>query len=238
MSRACFLPTAFATVTMCATPLSAEEEPTTIPLKAIWAYEMPGTRDVRELEPDKFGKAIEGLSSDEQLKTMERSHVSHILQSLEPANVNQARQRAFAVVGTGAKALGAARSVLAEGEKPRSSLPAESELSVVFFSRRFGYYVHIHEVRLQDNTIEISYRFEPHRTKEVTSHFALIPVGKLEAGFFEVAIVQVPMKQTAVNSGFQPPASSIASRVVSGPFRFEVEVDGCVRSDSDEGSSQ
>jgi hypothetical protein len=29
-----------------------------IPLKDIWAYQMPGTRDIRDLEPDKFGSEI------------------------------------------------------------------------------------------------------------------------------------------------------------------------------------
>ena len=43
--------------------LNAQAARKEIPLKDIWAYEMPGTKDVRELEPDKFGPSIAKLNT-------------------------------------------------------------------------------------------------------------------------------------------------------------------------------
>ena len=63
MRQTCVLATALAILPLIAPWANGDEpddKPITIPLDQIWAYEMPGTKDIRGLEPDKFG-ALFGL---------------------------------------------------------------------------------------------------------------------------------------------------------------------------------
>ena len=95
------------------------EKANTIPLDKIWAYEMPGTRDVRELEPDHFGKHVADLPGEQQLKLLHGSLVQQIIRSLiylrEEESVNA--QSGFAVSGdvTGVRFIGA--MIKAKGEE-------------------------------------------------------------------------------------------------------------------------
>ncbi len=201
----------------------AESNTAIIPLKEIWAYEMPGTRDVRKLEPDKFGEAAEKLTSSEQLQLFEKSLTSQILQTLGFNKPGQQPKRGFAVMGTGADALREAHAVLVKGRNPKESLPVGSEISVVFYSHLFGYYVRLHEIKKQPGAIVIQYHFVPHRTKEMTRHFALIPVGELAPGDVKVEILRSPQEQNLAAAGFKAPDAATDSRVVSQSFRFRVE---------------
>jgi hypothetical protein len=185
----------------------ADIETIEIPLSEIWALHMPGMRDVQELEKGKpsnkrmmrdFGKALDLQPKDGVAKP------------------------AFAVVGTGFEALREARDIMLGRRKPPKVLPADKELSVVFSSHEFGYYVHIHEVFIRDSSVTIKYRFVPHRTKELTRHFALIPIGKQPPGTVSVNIICSPMQQEFLDAGFQSPDPDAESRVISGSFEFQV----------------
>jgi len=184
----------------------ANAEAVTIPLDLIWAYGMPGTRDIRSLDADKpLGIRVGG----------------------PPSFIScQGRKIAgpgFAVLGTGMEALLATQAELPEGQKPRDSFPFGSELSVVFFSHGFGYYVHVHRVERQGNVITVRYRFVPHRTLNLSSHFALIPVNELQPGKVQVNIVRSPMEQKYVDGGFKSVSSDDERRVVCKSFSFSIE---------------
>jgi hypothetical protein len=212
----------FAVWAGCASFVAADDKPVEIPLTAIWAWQMPGTKDVRDLEPDAF-KVNANLSTDEQLKRQAGSLTSGILTALAPLKANQKAISAFAVTGTGGGALREAHAVMVDDRKPSSSFPANEELSVVFFSHSFGCYVHLDKAKREGHRIRISYHLVPHRTKELTSHFALIPVGQLPEGTIKVEIIQKPMAAKYVNAGFKPVAEAVASRVVSRPFDFLIQ---------------
>lgn len=199
------------------------DDPVTVPLKNIWAYQMPGTRDVRELEPQNFGQAVRKLTSDEQLKRYGQSLTSRILKTLQVRPTNQKAKKAFAVLGTGVDALREAHAVLAERQRPRRTLPVDAEVSVVFFSYSFGSYVHLNKVEREGNTVTVSCRFVPHETKEMTAHFALIPIGKFKLGEVKVTVVSSPMEKRFVDSGFKPVSAETESQVVSRSFRLLVE---------------
>jgi hypothetical protein len=179
-----------------------------IPLKSIWAHEMPGTRDIRVLE--------KGVVSQRA------SLADQIGGALDFIPKGQTAGKGFAVVGTDKEALRNAHKVLVQTRKPRQSFSASADLSLVFFSHPFGQYVHLAHVEQRDKTIKISYRFVPHETKQMTAHFALIPLGKLTAGGYQVDIVRLPLEQKYVAQGFKPVDPQWESRVVCQPFSFTV----------------
>lgn len=192
-----------------------------IPIKEVWAYQMPGTRDVRDLEPDKFGPQIRKLSTAEQLKKSEKSLASQILSKLEFIKPGQKADQGFAVTGIRADALREAAAVLSRKKKPQTSFPANSELSVVFFSHLSGYYVHLDKVEKQPGLVVISYQFVPHETRNLTKHFALIPLGRLPSGNVSVDIKRLPMQKKFIDAGFQE-ADRLAESQVAQSFRFTV----------------
>lgn len=190
---------------------SPEEKPTMIPLDQIWALQMPGTRDIGELEADKPPKSMYGPL------------VEKIRRALDTAREEgKDAKAAFAVLGTGLDALREAHAVLVQEKKPRETFPSGSEISVVFFSHSFGSYVHLDRVQRRDNVIEIHYRFVPHKTSDLTEHIAIVPLGALPAGEYQITVIQEPMDERFINGGFRPVDSKVAGQVVSGSFRFSV----------------
>jgi hypothetical protein len=174
-----------------------------IPLKSIWAWEMPGTRDIRELDEKSRPKDSESLAS-------------RIAQLLKHRPADTPRP-GFAVNGSGIDALNQAHLVLAGEQAEPSSLKAEREVSLIFFAFEFGYYVHIQSVERQNREVTITYEFVPHLTKDLAKQIAIIPMGRLEAGKWKVNIVQAPMAKKYSEMG----AKTIAARnVVCGPFEF------------------
>lgn len=179
-----------------------------IALDQIWGYNLPGTRDLLK---------IEGRSSAKQ-------QIEEIRDALStPPPQGKEASAGFAVAGSGADALREAHAVLVGGKKPRQTLPQDSELSLVFFSYQFGPYVHLQKVLRRGNVIEVQYLFVPHKTEEVTEHFALIPLGKLAAGKVRVEITQLPMEKRFVSAGWNDIAPEVARRIVCRPFSFVVE---------------
>jgi hypothetical protein len=198
-------------------------KPKIIPLKDIWAYEMPGTRDVWELEPDKFGVKVRDLSSQEQSKRYKESLIFQIRNHFGMPKSQQMALPGFAVLGSGMDALRNAHAVLVKGKQPRKAFPENSAVSIVFFSKVFDYYVHLEKVEKQGNTITIKYFFVPHRG-DGTAHFALIPLGKMPVGEIKVDAVRSPLPKMSDVAGFgAPPSTALDSIVVCRPFSFKVE---------------
>lgn len=173
-----------------------------IPLDKVWAFQMPETRDVGELEQEK------------PLRWKHGPLVGQIRRSLSIAPpAGKEAKAGFAVLGTGIDALPRAHEVICKGKARRKEFPFGSEISVVFFSYQFGSYVHLHRVEQRNNVIEVHYRFVPHRTREMTSHFALIPLGALPSGEYTVEIIQYPLDQQITDGGHD---------IICKPFAFSV----------------
>ena len=179
----------------------------TIPLKQIWAWQMPGTSDLVELQ--------QSLPKNEPL-------VSEIVGTLTTRQNGSKAKSGFAVLGKGVTALREAHPIMVGDTKITPSFDADDELSIVFYSRQFGYYVHLEEVTKSGSSITVKYQFVPHRTKELTQHFALIPVGKFDPGKVVVEVVRVPLKQEFLTAGFKEVNAKVASTVTSGSFEFMV----------------
>jgi hypothetical protein len=194
----------------------------TIPLNRIWAYEMPGTRDVRELEPDKFGPKVHKLDSAERRKRYDESFTYQIVSHLRRAKYDQPAAPGFAVSGSGAHALRLAHAVLVGGQNRKRRFPAGSETSLVFSSKLFDYYVHLHKVQRQGATITIKYFVVPHRGNG-TAHFALIPLGILPAGQWQVVIRRSPLPERLKTTVAPAPGPGVDASIVCRPFNFTIE---------------
>jgi hypothetical protein len=201
-----------------------QSEVVTIPLDRIWAYDMPGTQDVRDLEPDKFGEHTKWLTSEEQAK-LERESMTDQIRIALPCLRGDRGEHAkpgFAVLGTGAEALQGAYGGLVKGEKPDESFPSVSNVTIVFYAHLCGEYVHIEHIERKGSTVEIQYNFVPHMSQIMSWHVALIPLGKLNCGTYEVKFVQLPKPKApgVRQTGLEP--DEVVNRVVCRPFSFSV----------------
>ena len=209
-------------LTAIAAPPDEEQKAVSIRLKDIWARNMPGTRDVRELEPEVFGESVRELSSEEVVGRSRRSLINQIGGALPFLPEGQSARRGFAVAGTDLEALQNAHAVFTKKRQVRQSFSTADNIGVVFYSHSFNQYVHLDNVKRDGKSIEIVYRFVPHETKEMTAHFALIPLGKLPAGKYRVDIVRAPMEEKFAKQGFKRVDTPWERRVVCRPFSFTV----------------
>lgn len=186
---------------LCCT-LSHAEDAVKIPLDQIWAFGMPGTHPI---EASQLTKEI-------------RSALAN-----RPPKGGQA-QVGFAVAGVGLQALRNAHKVLVKDEMPQATFPPGKKISLVFFSHQGGVYVHLDKVERSNNTVTINYKLIPHRTREATEHFALIPLTNTPKGRIQVEVIQAPLdKQIATQYGVPRLRPDLGMNLVSGSYSFSVE---------------
>jgi len=150
-----------------------------IPLSEIWAWDMPGTKDIHKLGTKKL-KVPLGTLQTGPIDMLERLKKKRA----EPG---------FLVNGLGQVALEAAHKKLPAGTKPSNKFVEGSELSLVFFCHGLGRSCHIQNVKRKSNTVHITYHFYPRGTENLTAQVALIPLGKLPAGEYKVKFKQIAL---------------------------------------------
>lgn len=148
-------------------------KPAEIPLAIIHALNMPGTKPLDPIE-----------SHEGEYKTASGPFIKAIY--LELPKMKQPRA-GFFVPGQGEDAVQEAERVIVGKQEPRT-IRAGQRASVVFFSKPFGAYVHLRAVTIENQRITIAYRFVPHEERQVTAHFAVIPLPELPAGKYEVKL--------------------------------------------------
>lgn len=168
---------------------SYAEEAVEIPLSEIWGHKSFGTRDIKDLEPS---IDTSSLSKDE---VFQRSLVQQIRRSLNSYRRHKNKGNAgtaFVVTGTGSEALKNAHAVLVEGRKRSESFSKDSELTLVFYCYEYGRYVRLDNVSQSGSNVKIRYHFIAHNTGNMSTHFVLIPLGKMPAGTLQIDIEQLP----------------------------------------------
>lgn len=205
----------FSTALALAEPLN-EQIPQEIPLDKIWGYNLPGTRDIRELEPK---RDVRNMPRKEYVWGSFVNRISSRLTKW-PKKGEKARP-AFVVKGTGKDALKNADEVFLNAKAPMQSMPADTELSLVFFVHVTGWEVRIASVEKAAGQIRLKYQCvtSPQQTSGYT-RFALIPLGKLRPGKVEVTIEQLP---TADDQGKPARPVQEPDRMVCNSFSFTVE---------------
>ncbi len=195
---------------------TTDDQPKEIPLDTIWAAGMPGTQSVRKLEPNPNYTQLP--TSEELIRDSLVARIQHIL-SDRPIEGEKAGE-AFVVVGGGKDALKKAADVLSGKAKPPNLVPTEADLTLVFYSYRCGRYVRLDSVERTADRIVIKYRFVSHRTSESTTHFALIPLGKMRKGAVQVEIKQLP--PTTIDEPDRVSPMPDPQRIVCDSFSFRV----------------
>jgi hypothetical protein len=185
-----------------------------IPLKDIWAEGIPGTRNVRDLQyvPEPRSRAARQLSLVEQFK-------SPLRRGLPP----DAAGKGFAVSGTGLAALQAASDVMTGKSKRPAKLPADQDITVVIYSHLFGASFRLDSVDQGGKVITVKWHFETHSAPMSTAHFALIPLGKLAPGKYEVSMVELPLRTGDRGARSEPIPKKQIRSVVCQSFQFTVK---------------
>jgi len=202
---------------MLQTAIAGSEETKQIPLDQIWGYRIPKTRDIRELE----------VKPDLTLPVKERgrrSAVLSIVKELQRRRKDEERPGdAFVVIGPGKSALESALAVLTNAKKRVTVFSPEDQLYIVWFSHSCGRYVWLRNVERTSNEYKFSYQFVAHSAAEVSPHFAIVPIGRLEEGKYHVEMHQIP--SIWFENGKQTTPIRNPERVVSNSFSFEVKKD-------------
>ncbi|MAT70332.1 MAG: hypothetical protein CMJ58_12505 [Planctomycetaceae bacterium] len=183
----------------------AADDTREIPLKRVWALDMPGTQSVRRID----------------WVRPQDSMVDPIRAKLRKSKLSQLPP-GFVVRGTGREALKNVYRVLVRGEDPLASHSDANELSIVFLARLSSRYVHLKEVKVStsDHKVCLTYTLVTHETQELTEHFAIIPVGVLPEGRYEVSFSLATPKEL---SGIEAKKyREYASRVVPKGFSFAI----------------
>jgi hypothetical protein len=119
---------------------NATSEVVTIPLDQIWANDMPGTRDIDKLDP-------------------KRPLAYEIRRAIGFPTRDKEADPSFAVSGTGLEALRQAHAVLVKGKQRHATLPADRDVTLVFFVHETGPFVHLKMVERRDTNFDIYYHF-------------------------------------------------------------------------------
>ena len=182
--------TLVAIIALCASSSGQEK---TIALKDIWAFGMPGTKNVKELQ-----KIPSGLSNEDLL---EQSLVAQIQAALHRRNIpgpGEPPRPVLVVKGVRTEALKEASRLLREmnqlktKKEPELIQPLGQDLTLVFYSYLCGRHVHLTDVEMAGSRITLKYRFVEHTSNNMTTHFALIPLGKKLKGKIKVRVVEEP----------------------------------------------
>jgi hypothetical protein len=198
-----------------------------IPLDKIWGYNLPGTRDIAGIPlPEKpgFGQSVEFLrrQREHNIEELRRALTAkHPSQQTSPGFVLN-RQPDFATLhAVSNRARGRLHDPPKDVRVTGDTFRAGEETTLVFFSHPASYYLRLRSVERHDNEVIVQYQFEPHPSPEVTVHFALIPLGKLQAGKYQVRFEQIPLAQEYRDLGFEP-IEPDAATIVCRPFSFEI----------------
>lgn len=201
---------------------SAEE----ISLDKIWSN-MPGTQNVRDLEPEHFGPQVSRLASDERNRLIRESLNQQIMAELSaiPSGEEKPQKTGFAVSGTPQEALAKAHAVLSGREEPTTKFSKGENIFVVFFSYA-GPFVQMRKVAMRGDSLLVAYHFVSHLEAILSSHFALIPIGSLKPGPVKVEILQSTDWDSNVKNAIKksiPISSEKAKKIVCDSFTFVVE---------------
>jgi hypothetical protein len=200
---------------MLSTRLARAEEVQQIPLDQIWAYKMPETRDIEKAAKQDDMRRLSSI-------TESWFHRAGRLKFKDIARPG------FAVPGSGREPLLAALAVFEEHKKaiPNEFLEGD-EITIVFFSEPTGRLVRIQHVVRERTNVEIQYSIEP-EVYGFRFNLALIPLGKLPVGEYQVAMCQLPRKLTSneVKMGLKTFDEEWSRDFLCKPFVFTITENG------------
>lgn len=166
-------------VFFCGTVAAADE----IALKDIWALDMAGTRDVRELD------------------TPDHPIVDTVLSQISETRKHD---HGFAVLGDGADAMREFLRVRTDHDH-WNRLPADQPISLVFFTKPIREDLVIRSIERRGARFIPRFSFAPRDAAEPSPQLALVSLGKLPLGDYYVTPERMPAEQKHVDAGFKEP---------------------------------
>ena len=198
---------------------SPNEKSKPIPLDKIWAYEMPGTKDVRKLEWKL------GVNDPNFKKTFHKSLIRQIISYLSSGapRDNEVPRPGFVVIGMGNETLKKAHVVLKDRHNidRQQQVPKNAEISLVFFHYVTGWHPKLTSVQQSHDSIVVKYQFvQPEEPSSGAASFAFIPLGKMSPGTVTVRFEEEPPVTFA---GLKSYRKTNAEQLVCDSFSFEVK---------------
>jgi hypothetical protein len=198
--------------------ISEKEKPSVeIPLDDIWALDMPGTKDIRDLENRAM---FRGMKVADIVKNSLVENTRSVLDSRHRPPRGQSAGPGFVVAGIGLDALKEANAVLAKKKERPKTLPAGEELTLVFFSYSSGRRVKLDNVFVGERAIRVEYHLEFDGLRMSTMHFALVPIGVFKPGIVNVQFTRLP--DTSVFGTTKPLDEERVRQLVCESFTFQV----------------
>ncbi len=203
--------------------ISAAKEAVEIPLSEVWGMNLPGMKPVAHLEPESHGKQGETLSDEERGQRRINSMTYQLIRALSPDLRNEIPiLPGFAVLGKGREALENAHAVLVKDQPIQNSFPEDRVVSAIFFAQVI-YRLHLTRVERIGNSITIEYCLAPEASRNIVSpKLAIIPLGKLQPGKFQVNIVGFTKTRGYPQSDCKPLRDKKIEQLVCQPFEFSV----------------
>ncbi|MGL4514844.1 MAG: hypothetical protein ACRCT8_17285 [Lacipirellulaceae bacterium] len=192
-------------------------EAISIPLETVWAHDMPGTRDIHELQKE-FDKRYPPMGNEQE------SLLAIVARGIERRRGSPVGE-AMAVQGSGLDALvNVFRVFTKQVDKSRGAkgLAGDDGVSLFFFTAYSPRYVHLKEITRSGSNVAVKYDLIPHLTKDLSMHLALVPLGDLPAGQYRVEVSAKPLTEDAVGAGFTDVDDQWKDRHVSSSFAFRV----------------
>lgn len=220
----CFLLLCLATVACHA------EEVVTIPLEKVWGHDRP----LRELEPEYFAyrntpEKIREYSDPKKIQEMQSKAKDSLVLAIERVmnGLSEVSEQnagtGFAVHGRDRKALREVHKVLVKGEKPESAFYEDTELSIAFFARPAQPKVRLLRGERHGSVIKIYYGLISHGLGNLTWNLAMIPVGKLPPGEYQVELIRASDEEAKYRQRDLPAIESgKEEQIVCKRFQFAV----------------
>lgn len=208
---------------------TAEAETVVIPLNKIWGRSLPGTQDIKTLEPDHFKPAGVLPPEQNQAKHFFNSLSRQIYLAIDRrAATKQPIGPGFAVAGSGHDALKAAKEIMEQDQIPPQTFPVGTEISLFFFTRGLGMGFKLKEVRQLNETVTIGFQFGSYNTSDPVEmmsayRFALIPLGKPASGNIAVNMTEQPPENKLGNISLPISYQQRAEKGVCKSFTFTIK---------------
>ena len=196
------------------------EEAEEIPLSEVWTAniaitspDMVVTKQLVKLELEHSGRQ-DGPSD---------SMVSQITRTLaKDRRYDTPMRQGFAVDGEGREALEKMHAILVNDQSPPNRFPQGHDTWAVFFTRQTGY-LHLMRIEVAGNVITIEYCREPTNSNAIVSaKVAMIPLGKLRSGKYQVRIVGFSKKPDSQKSRCEPIRDEHMKKQVCQSFEFSI----------------
>jgi hypothetical protein len=208
---------------VCCYSFSYAEDSVEIPLDTVWALNIHGTKNIRELELKR--KSVP-QTDEEFIRTSSIEQISQALNHNHKPEKGAPARKAFAVSGNDLDALRNARDVLL-GKKGRSdSFKSDEDIWLVFYTYNQGRSVHLEEIKRQANAVTVKYHLnipEGFISPTASPCFAFIPLGKLPPGKVSVSIERLP---DVGGTEFIKQRYASQDNLVCDSFSFDITSDG------------